>query len=135
MSKSQEIVQLAEQARELVDNLKSLKERAGQYAQAKEELAVTRRELGKLIDETSRQAGVSHQILEKLDKISAGSMLDQLSSIHSTQNILQMESREWNAAAKSQLERVEAAQKTNRLLAITILVIVLVTLALTFRAR
>ena len=135
MSKSQEITELADQAAELVANLKSLKERSGLYAQAKEDLAATRNELGKLITETSYLAGLSHQVLQKLDQIGMASLLEQLTSVQTSQSRLQTEFQERHAAVEAQLERVEATLKTMRLLTVCVLVGLVVVLVVVLKSR
>ena len=135
MSKAQEISDLAAQAGELVDNLKSLKERAGHYADATAALAEARAGLSKLVDETTRLAVLTHQTLNKLDQLGVASILDNLAALGADQKQTADQALENNTVtqsrltelkqsadqaqknhleAQSHLTRLEAAQNLNR---------------------
>ncbi len=131
MSKAQEISELATQAGELVDNLKSLKERAENYTTATTALAEARAGLSKLIDETSRLAALTHQTLHKLDHLGATSILENLEALGSVQKQAWDQTREHNTQFQAHLARLEAAQSLNRKLTIGLVAGVIMLLGLT----
>lgn len=130
MSKAQEISDLAAQAGELVDNLKSLKERAGHYADATAALAEARAGLCKLVDETTRLALLTHQTLHKLDQLGVASIVESLDALGANQKQSADQAREQNTELQARLEKLDAAQKLSRNLSIGLGVGIIVLLVL-----
>lgn len=85
MTRQEEIAELGEKAAELVRDLETLRQHAGNYSAAKEELKKTRDELGRLIDETKALAGQTHQVLAHLNEIGAGKIFSELAEIQNRQ--------------------------------------------------
>jgi hypothetical protein len=135
MSKAQEISELAAQAGELVDNLKSLKERAGHYADATAALAEARAGLSKLVDETTRLAILTHQTLHKLDQLGVASILESLEALGAAQRQVADQTREQNIELQARLTRLDAAQKLSRNLSIGLAVGIIVLIVLIARDR
>lgn len=142
MSKAQEISELAAQAGELVANLKSLKERAGQYADATDALAEARAGLNKLVNETARLAVLTHQTLQKLDQLGVASILESLEALGAAQRQAADQAREHNDQARehrselqARLTRSEAALKLSRNLSIGLAVGIIVLLVLIAKGR
>lgn len=111
MNKAQEISDLAEQARELVENLKALKERAGHYSTATASLDEARGRLGKLVEETGRLASATHQTLQKLDQLGVASIVERLTSLEAAQSERFERVREQVAEVQTQLASLEESQK------------------------
>ena len=135
MSKAQEISELAAQAGELVDNLKSLKERAGHYADATASLAEARAGLSKLVEETTHLAAISHQILHKLDQLGVAAILEGLEALGSAQRQAADQAREQNVELQNRLTQLETAQKFGRNLTIGLAVGIIVVLVLMVKGR
>ncbi len=133
MSKSEEITQLAEQAAELVKNLQELIDRAGHYDQAKRELSSTREELGKLIQETAHLTLRSREILDKLNQIEAGAIIEHLAKLNGMLERVSSDLQQQNTASSTHLMKIESAQKTNRILLIACLLITIVIAVRLFR--
>ncbi len=135
MSKAQEISELAAQAGELVTNLKSLKERAGHYADATTALAEARAGLSKLVDETTRLAVLTHQTLHKLDQLGVASILESLEAVGAAQRQLTDQAKEQNTGLQARLTQLDAAQKFSRNLSIGLAVGIFVLLVLIAKGR
>ena len=135
MSKAQEISDLAAQAGELVDNLKSLKERAGHYANATAALAEARAGLSKLVDETTRLAVLTHQTLHKLDQLGVASILESLEALGAAQKQVADQALEQNTELQARLTELDAAQKLSRNLSIGLGIGIIVLLVLIAKGR
>jgi hypothetical protein len=135
MSKAQEISELAAQAGELVDNLKSLKERAGHYADATAALAEARAGLSKLVDETSRLAVLTHQTLHKLDQLGVASIIESLEALGAAQRQVADQAQEQNTKLLARLTQLDAAQKLNRNLSVGLVAGIIILLVLIARGR
>lgn len=135
MSKAQEISELAAQAGELVDNLSSLKQRAGHYADATAALAEARAGLSKLVDETSRLALLTHKTLHKLDQLGVAFILERLEEQGAAQRQLAGQARERHTELQARLTQLDAAQKFSRNLSIGLAVGVIVLLVLIAKGR
>jgi hypothetical protein len=135
MSKAQEISDLAAQAGELVDNLKSLKDRAGHYAGATAALAEARAGLSKLVDETTGLAVLTHQTLHKLDQLGVASILERLEAVGAAQRQIADQAREQNAELQARLTRLDSAQKQSRNLSISLAVGIIILLVLIAKGR
>ena len=88
MTRQEEIAGLAEKAGELVKDLESLKQKAGSYAAARDDLQKAREDLGHLIEETKGLAGQTHRILATLNEIGAGKIFERLGSVEKQQKRL-----------------------------------------------
>jgi hypothetical protein len=135
MSKAQEISELAAQAGELVTNLKSLKERAGHYADATAALAEARAGLSKLVDETTRLAVLTHQTLHKLDQLGVASILESLDAQGAAQKQGADKAREQNTELQARLAQLDAAQKLSQNLSIGLAIGIIVLLVLIAKGR
>ena len=85
MTRQEEIAEMAQKAAELVRDLETLRQQAGHYSAAKEELKATRGELAQLIEGTKTLAVHSHQVLAHLNEIGAGKIFEQLDEIQKRQ--------------------------------------------------
>ena len=88
MTRQEEIAGLAEKAGELVKDLESLKQKAGLYSAARDDLAKAREDLSHLIEETKGLAGQTHRILGTLSEIGAGKIFERLGSVEKQQKRL-----------------------------------------------
>lgn len=81
VTKQEEILQVEEDAKNLVKNLKSLYEEVGSYKQAKEELNETNSNLLSFIDDTKKLSLESHKIIDTINKIGSGKIFEELNSL------------------------------------------------------
>lgn len=133
MSKADELNQLASQATELVENLKTLQQRIGHYSSARDDLRSASAALSEMTSDLRLLTSRFQTVLQKLEQIDAVTLAAQVSDLGLRLEKVNTSLSAEVAEVAANLEKASQDQKSTHRLAVVGLVLLVAILGATIR--